>query len=187
LFQTCHNTTAWNKHSTNVSTWATMLQLVCRSVITLFIQGWWRQQTCYKTDRNLLPSTCLIKTYKLVAINLYKLAAINLLKACYVQTMSDLLEQLVASLLTSSALLQDDNNFVPDLSTTGNKQCEQILLISCEIFTIRPFRQSLNRVSLSNMWRTMQYLFSVEILSWFIMARIESKRLIRCPMTKYAF
>ena len=26
-------------------------------------------------------------------------------------------------------------NLVPDLSRTGNKQCEHILLISCEIFT----------------------------------------------------
>ena len=52
------------------------------------------------------------------------------------QTISDLLEQLVASLSCSSTLLQDDNNlFNPDLSTTWNKQCEHILLTSCETFT----------------------------------------------------
>ena len=34
----------------------------------------------------------------------------NLLPTCYVQTISDLLEQLVASLLASSTLLQDDTN-----------------------------------------------------------------------------
>jgi hypothetical protein len=35
---------------------------------------------------------------------------INLLTTCYVQTISDSLEQLVASLLASSTLLQDDTN-----------------------------------------------------------------------------
>ena len=34
----------------------------------------------------------------------------HLLTTCSVQTISDLLEQLVASLLASSTLLQDDNN-----------------------------------------------------------------------------
>ena len=40
----------------------------------------------------------------------YELVVINLLTTCCLQTISDLLEQLVASLLASSTLLQDDNN-----------------------------------------------------------------------------
>ena len=51
------------------------------------------------------------------------------------QTKSDLLEQLVGSLLAPSALLQADKQLVLDLSATGNKQCEHMLLIGCEIFT----------------------------------------------------
>ena len=48
--------------------------------------------------------------------------------------MSDLLEQLVASLLPSSILLQVDTNlFQTSLSTTGKKQREHMLLTSCEI------------------------------------------------------
>jgi hypothetical protein len=39
---------------------------------------------------------------------------------------SDLLEQLVASVLASLTLLQDDDT----LSVTGRKQCEHILLLS---------------------------------------------------------
>jgi hypothetical protein len=52
------------------------------------------------------------------------------------------LEQLVASLLASSTLLQDDNNlFQTSQPTTGNKQCEHILLNSLEVSThvVLPF------------------------------------------------
>jgi hypothetical protein len=38
---------------------------------------------------------------------------------CYMQTISDLLEQLVASLLASSTLLQDDNNLFQTCQQLG--------------------------------------------------------------------
>ena len=43
----------------------------------------------------------------------------DLLTTCYVQTVSDLLEQLVASLLVSSTLLQDDNNLFQTCQQLG--------------------------------------------------------------------
>jgi hypothetical protein len=50
------------------------------------------------------------------------------------QTISDLLEQLVASLLAPSTLLQDDNNLFQTCNNWETKQCEHILLTSWEIF-----------------------------------------------------
>jgi hypothetical protein len=58
-------------------------------------------------------------TYKLFVTSCYELVVINLLTTCYVQTISDLLEQLVASLLTSSTLLQDDNNLFQTCQQLG--------------------------------------------------------------------
>ena len=49
----------------------------------------------------------------------YELVVINLLTTCYVQTISDLLEQLVANLLASSILLQDDNNLFQTCQQLG--------------------------------------------------------------------
>ena len=96
------------------------------------------EQVVYKVDDgNRLATSCFNKTKKwcLIVKSCYELVVINSLTTCYVQTISDFLKQLVTSLLSLSVLLQDDNNSVPDLSTTGNKQCEQILLKSCVIFT----------------------------------------------------
>ena len=45
-----------------------------------------------------------------VRIRCYQFVVFNELTTCYVQTISDLLEQLVASLLASSTFSQDDNN-----------------------------------------------------------------------------
>jgi hypothetical protein len=46
----------------------------------------------------------------------------NLLTSCYVQTICDVLEQLVESLLVSSTLLEDDNNLI---QTSCVNICEQ--------------------------------------------------------------
>jgi hypothetical protein len=79
-------------------------------VITLLQGRWPDDRTCklFQVATSLLSSICN-----------------NLL--C-VDSISDLLEQLVVSLLSSSTLLLDDSNLVSYLSTTGNKQCEHILL-----------------------------------------------------------
>jgi hypothetical protein len=65
----------------------------------------------------------------------YELVVINLSTTCYVQTISDLLEQLVASLLASSALLQDDNNLFQPCQQLGTSSVKTSLLTNCEIFT----------------------------------------------------
>ena len=81
--------------------------------------------TCYKVDDdNSLATSCSNKTVRNKL--LYELVVINLLTTCYVQTISDLLEQLVASLLASSTLLQDDNNLFQACQQLGDKQCEHI-------------------------------------------------------------
>ena len=56
-------------------------------------------------DIRLVRTTCA--SYKMIT-TCYQQVVIIL--SCYVQTISDLLEQLVASLSASSTLLQDDNN-----------------------------------------------------------------------------
>jgi hypothetical protein len=48
----------------------------------------------------------------------------NLLTTCYVQTISDLLQHFVASLLASSTLLQDDNNLFQTNPQLGTRSCE---------------------------------------------------------------
>ena len=50
----------------------------------------------------------------------------------YVQTIPDFLEQLVASLLASSTLLQDDNNLLraDDIRLVGTTCCESVGLIN---------------------------------------------------------
>ena len=58
-------------------------------------------------DGNRPAASCSNKT---IVQAVRSLVVINLLTTCYVQTTPDLLEQLVASLLASSTLLQDDNN-----------------------------------------------------------------------------
>jgi hypothetical protein len=60
-----------------------------------------------KTSSN---TSCSTSRYELVAL---------LPSTCYVQTISDLLEQLVASLLASSTLLQDDNNLFQTCQQLG--------------------------------------------------------------------
>ena len=54
---------------------------------------------------------------------LYELVVMNLLTTCYVQTISNLLQQLVASLLASSTLLQDDNNLFQTNPQLGTRSC----------------------------------------------------------------
>ena len=63
----------------------------------------------------------------------------------YARTTSDLLEQLVTSLLASSTLFQDDNNFL--LSILGNKQCKPILLQTSRFLSMH-VKESLDSVEL---------------------------------------
>jgi flagellar biosynthesis component FlhA len=49
-------------------------------------------------------------------------------KTCYVQTISDLLEQLVASLFASSTLLQDDNNLFQTWQQLGTSTANNNLV-----------------------------------------------------------
>ena len=56
------------------------------------------------------------------------LSIVNKVATCYVQAISDLLGQLVASPTKLSTLLQDANNLLQICQTTGNKQCERILI-----------------------------------------------------------
>ena len=65
------------------------------------------------TETDLLPVTYMLfrqNEYNLFVTSCYELVVIDLSTTCYVQTISDLLEQLVASLLASSTLSQDDSN-----------------------------------------------------------------------------
>jgi hypothetical protein len=64
--------------------------------------------------------------------SLYEFVAINLLTTCYVQTISDLLEQLVATLLASSTLLESDNNSFQTCQQLGTSSANGT---SCETFT----------------------------------------------------
>ena len=78
---------------------------------------------CYKVDDgNIFATSCSNKT---IISGCYQLVVINFITTV-MQTISDLLEQLITSLFASSILLQDNNNLFqsPDLSITGNKQCE---------------------------------------------------------------
>jgi hypothetical protein len=85
----------------------------------------------YKVDDgNELATSCSNKTNtNLFVTSCYELVVINLLTTCYVQTISDLLEQLVASLLASSTLLQDDNNLFQTCqqlrTSSANTSCWQ--------------------------------------------------------------
>jgi hypothetical protein len=84
----------------------------------------------------VVPRRLTHAIYRLFVTSCYELVGINLLTTCDVEAISDLLEQLVASMLASSTLLQDDNLFQTcEQLTTGNKRCEHISLTSCEIFT----------------------------------------------------
>ena len=62
-----------------------------------------------------------------------------MITTCYVQTISDLLEQLVASLLASSTLLQDDNNLFQNCQSLGtssaNTCAENVKPCSIEAFS----------------------------------------------------
>jgi hypothetical protein len=62
----------------------------------------------------------------------HELVVVSLLTTCYIQVISDLLQQLVATTCCESFGLI---NLVPDLLITGKKQCEQIFLTNCEIIT----------------------------------------------------
>jgi hypothetical protein len=101
--------------------WYTDLQTSCNRVVfkpiarcvrTDYSQFLWQTWTsCYHLVTRLMTVTDLLQVVptRLFVTSCYKLVITNLV-TCYVQTISDLLEQLVASLLTSSTLLQDDNN-----------------------------------------------------------------------------
>jgi hypothetical protein len=93
--------------------------------------------SCYHLVTRLMTATGLLRvvptSYKPIIYTgcSWQVATVEL-QCChqlvnnsYVQTISDLLEQLVASLLASSTLLQDDSNL---FQTTGNKQCERIFV-----------------------------------------------------------
>ena len=72
--------------------------------------------SCYHLVTRLMTVTDLLQVVptklKQAVRNklLYEVVPINLLTPCYVQTISDFVGQLVASLLASSTLFQDDNN-----------------------------------------------------------------------------
>jgi hypothetical protein len=89
---------------------------------------------CYKIDDdNSLATSCSNKTVRNKL--LYELVVINLLTTCYVQTISDLLEQLVASLLASSTLLQDDITTCSRLvNNWGTSSANISFGQGCEIF-----------------------------------------------------
>jgi hypothetical protein len=82
---------------------------------------------CYHLVTRLMTVTDLLQvvpTRLIQAVRnklLYELVVVNLLTTCYVQTISDLLEQLVASLLASSTLLQDDNNLFQTCQQLGTR------------------------------------------------------------------
>ena len=94
----------------------------------------------YKVDDgNRLVTSCFNKTL-IQAVRVtgcYELVVIKLLTTCYVQTISDLLEQLVASVLTSSTLLQDDNSLFQTCQQLGSSSANtsSFLLTSCKIST----------------------------------------------------
>ena len=80
----------------------------CQTCVTrLFQQG------CYSHDTTILLQPCVV----------------NLVTSCYIMTVSDLLEQLVTSLIMPSSLLQVVNSL---FQTCFNKQCEHNLLTTCE-------------------------------------------------------
>ena len=92
---------------------------ICKQVVT---QGCC--QSRYQDVFALLVTSCL---EQVVITLLKKVDDSN--RRLYVTSCYELvitLAQLLASLLASSTLSQDDN-VVPDLSTTGNKQCEQFV------------------------------------------------------------
>ncbi len=78
-------------------------------------------------------------------------------------TISDLLEQLVASLMFFEC-----NNPLPDFSTTWNKQCEHILLINCGDVYARMF---LSGGEIRSWWdQQLSFTFDRQLssaLSWF--------------------
>jgi hypothetical protein len=90
--------------------------------------------SCYHLVTRLMTVTDLLQVdptrlIQVFVTSCYELDVINLLTTCYVQTISDLLEQLVASLLASSTLLQDDNNLLQTCQQLGtsstNTSCWQ--------------------------------------------------------------
>jgi hypothetical protein len=85
--------------------------------------------SCYKVDDgNRLATSCFNKTKKwcLIVTSCYELVVINSLTTCYVQTISDLLEQLATSLLAYQ--------YCYKMITTCSRLVN-ILLKSCEICT----------------------------------------------------
>ncbi len=60
-----------------------------------------------------------VVNYRLFLTSSYELEVVNLLTTCYVQTIRILLEQLVASLLASSTLLQGNNNLFQTCQQMG--------------------------------------------------------------------
>jgi hypothetical protein len=77
------------------------------------------------------------RLYRLFITSCYELVVMNLLTTCYVQTISELLEQLVASLLASSTLLQDDNNLFQTCQQLGtssaNTSANKLLQICSQV------------------------------------------------------
>jgi hypothetical protein len=89
--------------------------------------------SCYHLVTRLTMETNLLQVVPTRPIqtvtSCYELVVVNLLTTCYVQTISDLLEQLVASLLASSTLSQDDNNLFQTCqqlrTSSANTSCWQ--------------------------------------------------------------
>ena len=94
----------WNKLLTTCNKFVDIVRLVTR----LFQQG------CYNHDITILLQPCVV----------------NLVTSCCVMTVSDLLEQLVTSLIMPSSLLQVVNNLFQTCynksgTSSANTTCEQ--------------------------------------------------------------
>jgi hypothetical protein len=98
------------------------------------------EQSCYHLVTRLMTATDLLQV---VPTRLIQAIRDKLLQGCCHQLVNNLLHaddiRLVRIICCESVglvnLVTRWLQFVPDLSTTGNKQCEHILLTSCEIFT----------------------------------------------------
>jgi hypothetical protein len=89
------------------------------------------QQPCYSLFADLEQLASFYVCYRLFVTSCYELVVIDLLTTCYVQTISDFCwnNLLIASLLASSTLLQDDNNLFQTYQQLGtssaNTSCRQ--------------------------------------------------------------
>ena len=111
----------------NVQVVTKLLSSRYQDVFTLFVPS-----CCDKSDEgNRFATSCTNKSNTDWSYNKlrYELVVINLLTTCYLQMTSDLLEQLVESLLASSTLLQDDTNLFQTYQQLGtsivNTSCSE--------------------------------------------------------------